>query len=598
VRWLGLGVGAVTWLTFLGAIGHPFVAFDDFYYVSQNAVVQRGLCWESVRWAFTTFTMGNYHPLTWLSHELDWTLFAAGASGHHLTSVLIHAATTVLVFLFLNQVTRAPWRSALSAVLFGLHPLRVESVAWVSERKDVLSVFWGASTLLLYARYVRRPTVGRYLVALLSFALSLSAKAMLVPLPLLLLLLDAWPLARPINRRTLLEKLPFAGLSGLAAVTAVIAQDSQSALVPASLEPISFRVETAVLGYVRYLGLELWPLRLAAHYPLRIIHVPAGQLALGIVTLVLTTAATVWLWRRYRRPLFVGWLWFLVSLLPVIGLVQLGAQSLADRYTYWPSLGLVAGMVFSFPLPKARVTQLAACGLATAALTILGLLTHRQIETWKDSRTLFTHALEVEPGDPFSLTVLGGLEIDDGHWHEAEALLRQALAPSPWAGVSMARIKLAQVLLHEGRAQEAVEFLRRAYSLAPLDPTTRGALGTALAEAGHLDEALPLLREAASQPSEMARASVELAMALESQNKPEEALRVLEDARQRAPHVETMHLNLGIAYMRRQRFEDGIRELRRALELDPHDERAQSALQNAMEDQASRSVRQVSSPAR
>ncbi|MFC1452636.1 glycosyltransferase family 39 protein, partial [Verrucomicrobiota bacterium] len=351
-------LAAITFLVYAGALRNEFILYDDPDYVTENPIVRQGLTRQGTVWAFTTFHAGNWHPLTWLSHMLDCELFGLKPWGHHLVSLLLHVGTTMLLFHVLWRMTGAVWRSAFVAAMFAWHPLHVESVAWASERKDVLSGLFWVLTLLAYARYVEKPCILRYGSALILFALGLTAKGMLVTLPFVLLLLDVWPLRRlaahpsraaalPSSRtpvpsarigRLLLEKVPFLALTAAVSVVNYQCKQQYQWVISTELLPLHARIANALVGYVRYASKTVWPADLAVFYPLRGSS-PVPAIVMAGLALAAVSLAVVALARRHPS-LVVGWLWFLGTLVPVIGLVQAGDQAIADRYSYIPMIGL------------------------------------------------------------------------------------------------------------------------------------------------------------------------------------------------------------------------------------------------------------------
>ena len=395
------------------ACGNAFVSFDDGEYVYENPMVLNGLRGDGVKWALTTNHAGNWHPLTWASLQLDAQLFGPAAAGFHRTNVLLHALNAALVFLALEAMSGAVWQSALVAAIFAVHPLRVESVAWVAERKDVLSAFLFLLTLLAYVRYAAAPSIGRYSLVAIVFALALMAKPMLVTLPCVLLLLDYWPLRRlgaehemrgkaVARSRVILEKIPLLTLSAAVAGLTLFAQTGGK--IDCSFWfPLRYRAENALVSYADYLGQTFWPVDLAAFYP----HPYGGLSILRIAGAAALLAAVTGLaaHQAKRRPyLLVGWLWFLGMLVPVIGLIQVGRQARADRYTYLPHLGLFLAVVwaaseFAFWWRWGRTVGFAA---AVAALIACGVLTIGQIQLWHDEQTLWEHAWTATQGNYFA----------------------------------------------------------------------------------------------------------------------------------------------------------------------------------------------------
>ena len=388
---LGGVLALLTVLTFLPSLGNDYVLLDDPLYVTGNPEVRQGITREGLAWALTANVANNWHPLTVLSHMLDVEVFGLAPAGHHLTSLLLHLANVLLLFAALHRMTAAAFRSALVAALFAVHPTRVESVAWIAERKDVLSGLFWMLALLAYVHYARRPSLGRYLLVALAMALGLAAKPMLVTLPCVLLLLDLWPLGRRGLRRLILEKIPLFALS--AASCAATLSYQETSLAPLEALPWDLRFSNAVVSYATYLGKAFLPRDLAVFYPFPA-EIPVWKAAGAAALLLLLTGLA--LWRARRSPwLLVGWLWFLGTLVPVIGLVQVGRQAMADRYTYLPFIGLFLAMVWgAAELVERRDVFRPVLG-ALSVLAILGLagMTRAQVRHWQDSVALFRHAL-------------------------------------------------------------------------------------------------------------------------------------------------------------------------------------------------------------
>jgi hypothetical protein len=416
-----------------------FINMDDDVYVYENPRVLKGLTIEGVRWAFTAFHISNWHPLTWLSHMTDVTIFGNDARGHHLVNILLHSLNTSLLFLSLFRMTAALWRSALVAALFALHPLHIESVAWIAERKDVLSGLFFMLVLLAYEWYVRRGGRRRYLLVALFLALGLMAKPMLVTVPFLLLLLDLWPLGRtawaapagggegsPVSPgRLLWEKVPLLALALVSSGITFLAQRAGGAIKTLEFIGTDLRLANVAVSYVAYIGKTLWPLSLSMYYPFPPEMPPGWKVGGAVLVTAAVTAAAVFL---RRRPYFlVGWLWYLGMLVPVIGLVQVGDQAMADRYAYLPLTGLFVMAVWgSAELLRGRRRRWSV-GAAAGVLLILTPLAARQAGYWKDSITLFSHALSVAPGSHIIHNNLANSLVRAGRTNEAITHYREAL---------------------------------------------------------------------------------------------------------------------------------------------------------------------------
>jgi Tfp pilus assembly protein PilF len=582
---VGAALVLLTVLVYSTTFRYPFVNLDDPVYVSQNPHVQAGLTPQGVRWAFTTFDCGNWHPLTWLSLQLDASLFGGqNAGGYHLTNVLLHAANTLLLFLVLGRMTGAVWRSALVAGLFALHPLHVESVAWVSERKDVLSTLFWMLALAAYLRYVRRPGPGRYLPVALALALGLLAKPMLVTLPCVLLLLDWWPLGRltlgPIPaahptgaRRLLLEKLPLFALALASCAVTLVAQLHGQAVAPLEEFPPAARVGNALLAYAAYLGKTLWPFRLAAYYP----HPGAVPVAAAAGAGILLLAVTALVLALRRRPyLPVGWLWYLGTLVPVIGLVQVGGQAFADRYTYVPLIGVFVMLVWGgADLAAGRVPGAALAAGAALVLSACGVLTWLQVRHWQSSLHLWEHAVAVTPANGLAHLNLGACYYERGRLADARRELEQAAALGP--GRAEPHARLATVLAEVGQWPQAADEYRRATALAPEAAWLHANFGTVLLELGCPDEALAEFRRAVALDPDLPLAHANLGIVLRAFGRPEEAEAAFRRAVALDPALAPAHAGLGDVLADLGRTDEARAEYRRA--LDPGDRQARSRLQ-------------------
>jgi protein O-mannosyl-transferase len=444
---LGAALALLTLAVWLPALRNGFTNLDDPYYVTANPQVLRGITRAGIAWAMTAKVASNWHPLTLLSHMLDCQLFGLDPAGHHATSLLLHLANVLILFAVLCRMTGAAGRSAVVAALFALHPTHVESVAWVAERKDVLSALFWILAMGAWARYARQPSAGRYLLVALLMVLGLAAKPMVVTLPFALLLLDVWPLDRLHLgwRRLILEKLPLLALS--AASSLITLRYQQASLAPLDVAPWSLRAANALVAYAAYLGKLFLPRHLAVFYPIPL-SIPAWQAAGAALLLIAITALAV---RRARREpwLLTGWLWFLGTLVPVIGLVQVGRQAMADRYLYIPSIGLFLAVVWSV----AELGRRHRAVLATAAgavLLALAVMTRVQIGYWSDSATLFRHALAATGDNYLAHIGLGKALMGERDCEGAAEQFRAALARYPRLNEARAGLEAVRRAAEEG----------------------------------------------------------------------------------------------------------------------------------------------------
>lgn len=495
---VSLGLLGLVWVVFGQTLGHDFVNYDDPSYVYENPRITAGLSLSGIGWAFTHVHGQNWHPLTTISHMWDCQVYGMRAGGHHLTNVLLHALGSVLLFFGLRQLTGATWRSAIVAAVFAIHPLRVESVAWVAERKDVLSGVFFMLTLLSYARYVRKPSLCSYACVAGSVALGLMSKPMLVTLPAVLLLLDYWPLRRfekPADslgerrrwRGLFVEKIPLAVLV-IGACAATLAAQSRYIGVGENL-PWWWRIENALVSYVTYIREMIWPAGLVPFYPHPENTLTVLEIMGALAALVLATVFVVWQ-RRTRPYLLTGWLWYLGMLVPVIGLVQVGWQGHADRYTYLPEIGLGVALVWGTGEWLARSRARRATGAALAGMVVIGLTSAawKQTTYWRDSETLWRHTLAVLPDNDVAHTNLAVVLLARGHEAEARMHFETALRLRP-DNVS-AHISLANMLLHEGDPSGGLAHLQRVLEIEPGNAEARNLLGLVFLQQGETGAAL------------------------------------------------------------------------------------------------------------
>ena len=591
--WIMATLALATLGIYCQVVSHQFINFDDDLYVRDNAMVNAGVTLKGITWAFTTFHSANWHPVTWLSHMIDCQLFGLSAGKHLLVSVFIHVANTLLLFVFLNKVTGSKWRSATVAALFALHPLHVESVAWISERKDTLSTFFGFLCLLAYARYVENFSARSYSLVVLWLALGLMAKPMIVSWPFLLLLLDYWPLRRvswqaaetlksftaslwPLIR----EKLPLFCLAFGSMVVTYIAQVRGEAVAGLTAAPLSWRLANALVAYAKYLLLTVWPHDLAIYYPAPEQTAPVWQWGIALVLLV--TVTTLALRNVRKRPyLATGWFWFLGTLIPVIGFVQVGSQAMADRYTYVPSVGLFVLIIFGLA-DLAHAWQVRRSWLAPAAVfsvLILASLTIVQISRWRDSETLFNYVLSVTSDNRVVQNNLGSALGQQGKHAEAIPHFEEALRIKPDYLDALENMGLA--FLNLGKHGEAMTVYQRALAVKPDSGKMHLGLGEALAGQGKNDDALEeFLRAGQLAPNDF-DVRINLGQMLTRQNRYSEAIANLNEALRLNPNSAEAHNDLGIAFIMTGHPEESLRHFSMAIQLKPEMTAAQDNLKRA-----------------
>ncbi len=544
--WIIVGLVAITLVVFANVRTFDFVSYDDPWYITNNPNVAAGLSWPGVRWALTTGYLFYWHPATWLSHMADVQLFGVSAGGHHVTNLLLHIAGTLALFGFLRKATGAEWRSALVAALFAIHPLHVESVAWVAERKDVLSTFFLMLTLWAYAGYREQRTTQRYLLVILCFALGLMAKPMLVTLPVLLLLIDVWPIGclswDSTDRRAALmalvrEKVPLFAIAAIVGVATFVVQSQVGAVGTIAQLPISFRVSNAAVSYVRYAWQMVWPSGLAVFYPYPP-HLPPWWQVLGAVAaLVAVTMAAVRCVER--RPYFLaGWLWYLITLLPVIGLFQAGDQLMADRFTYVPLVGLFIIAVWGGADLLARQPRLQPAATIASLVIVFAfaVVAHRQVQFWRNSETLWRRALAVTTGN-----------------HRAHA-------------------GLAEVFERQGKTEDAIAEYRSALRIVADQAEWRNNLGLLYARQNKVAEALGQFAIATRVRPDFVDAHNNLGAMHARAGQYQAAIAAYTEAIRLAPGNALAHGNLARALAGESRITDAIRECQEAIRLDPANE--------------------------
>jgi Flp pilus assembly protein TadD len=545
---------------------HEFIAYDDGQYIVENIGVQRGLTMESIRWAFTTGYAANWHPLTWISHIVDYQLYGLNPTGHHLTNLAFHILNSILLFLVFHRMTNKMWQSAFVAAVFALHPMHVESVAWAAERKDVLSALFWILSIGAYIRYCRHPGIGRYLLVLLMLVLGLLSKPMVVTLPFVFLLLDYWPLgrigmgasvARMKDRRgglqprsglgmwTLLkEKLPFFVAIVLSSAVTFIVQKRGGAVSPIEGLPLSIRIGNAIVGYAGYLSKTIWPVDLAIMYPHPGKLPPAMDIVIAVFILL---AITVMVWKfRENGYLVTGWLWFVGTLVPVIGIVQVGRQAMADRYSYIPMIGISMMVAWGVSeLLKRYPRKQLVYAAAAAVVVAMSLQTWMQVGYWKDGEHVFRRAMNSTKDNYVAITNLG-------------------------------------VALHkQNRTAEAETLYRKALLLDPTYEITHYNLGLIAGQAGRLAEARSQLEEAIRLNPGYSEAHNNLGIVYAQEGKPEEAIHHFNEALRINPLNADALFNLGIVTLNIGRYSDAIASFNNVLRLAPNHPQARESLLRA-----------------
>jgi len=572
--WIYLLLAAAVFLIYSPVLHFDFVTFDDPEYVTANPHVQAGLSLAGVAWAFASSYAGSWFPLTWLSHMLDCDLFGLASGWHHFTNLWIHALSTLLLFTVLKRISGARWKSALVAFLFALHPLHVESVAWVCERKDVLSALFWVLTLAAYAGYVGRPGRGRYMLTLFLFCLGLMAKPMLVTLPVVLLLLDRWPFQRGIR---ILEKLPFFAASAAVSVVTYLVHRSAGALASFEVVPLAARFENALVSYAVYLLKMVWPVNLAVFYP----YSQASLVAPAVVAGIVVAAITVLVLRVFPRwpYLAVGWLWYLVTLLPVIGLVQAGAQARADRFTYIPMIGISIALVWGASEALAAWPRIR-LALAAAVCSACLVLTWLQVGYWRDSVSLYQHAIDATSDNYVARFNLASVLEARGDPAGAVAELREAVRIRPY--FATAHAELGQLLATEGQPGEALGELQAAVRMKPDSADAHFRLGSVLGTLGRAGDAASEFAQTIRLEPENADAHYNLGIALAQREMLPDAVRELSAAVRLKPEDVDARFNLGIALARLGRLDDAIAQLSEAVRIKPDFTEARQALEDAM----------------
>jgi len=591
-------IAVIVWIAFGQALRHGFIDYDDHRYVDQNPIVTNGLTLGGIQWAFTHVHATNWHPLTTISHMLDCQLYGLQPWGHHLTSILLQAAAAVLLFLALRKLTGDPWPSLFVAAIFDVHPLHVESVAWVSERKDVLSGVFFMLVLWAYARYARSNgrSLFRYLIVVVLFAFGLMCKPTLVTLPFVLLLLDYWPLGRvrpsssrghgitasPWQRRNTLswlviEKVPLFVLSAASCVATLLAQ--KQALGISIKAPLEERVGNALISYVVYVGQMIWPARLAVLYPYPEGNLKVSHVILALLLLVMISVA-FFLWRKKYPFLLIGWLWYLGMLVPMIGIIQVGSQVRADRYTYLPQIGLYLLVAWSAAELFHRWRRSREILAITAALIIIALTTRSYLQTsyWRDTETLWKHAIANTSNNYIAHTNLAQTLSQSGRFAEAIAECEKALKIKP--DFAAAHNNLGSALQENtrsgddarrqgGAVDEAIEHYRKALQIKPDFTQARSNLGNALLQKGQMDEAIAQFQKALEMEPNDAEAEFSLGKAFLQKGEINKAIVHYQKAVEISPDYAEARYSLGNAFVAEGKYSDAIANYEAALRIRP-----------------------------
>jgi tetratricopeptide (TPR) repeat protein len=619
-----IGLVWITLAAYWSTGSFQFINFDDNVYVYDNGHVQSGLSWNGVQWAFSADSskVGHWHPITWLSLMLDYKFFGLNPSGYHLMNLLFHILNTILLFLIFHRMTKALWQSAFVAALFAIHPLHVESVAWVTERKDVLSTFFWMLTMGAYVFYVEHKTFSRYFIILVLFTVGLMSKAMLVTLPFVLVLLDYWPLNRfqaalstsdsqgkwSGLRKVIVEKLPLFALTGVFTVIPYLAAQKANAVL--SSLPLDLRIENALRAYVIYIWKMIWPQDLAVFYPYSA-ELPIWQILVAVITLTAITLFTLWM--RKRLPFFiVGWLWYLGTLLPVIGIIQAGQQAYADRYTYIPLIGIFIMLCWTVPLltrnlPYHRTLIGIGGGIVLAACIVIS---QTQVNYWQDSDKLMTHALEVTQNNYVAQTSLGIVLMKKGQTAKAMSHFEEAIRINPLYAYAQNNLglllsqqgrtdaalahlnaairinpnyadaysNLADLFRRTGRIEDALVNCRKAIEIDPYHADAYAILGAILARQGSITEATDYLTRAIHLKPNLPEAHLILAILFMQQGKLDEAAAHLKNIIQIKPDVALAHYYLGLIAEAQGNYHEAIQHFQDTLRIQPDFEKAQNSL--------------------
>ena len=578
-----LVLAAVTVLAFIGVRNNDFLTYDDGVYVQENSRIQMGVNPRAIAWAFTTFHGSNWHPLTWISHMVDWSLYGANPAGHHLTNVFLHAANAILLFLLLFYMTGYLGRAAMVAFLFALHPAHVESVAWLAERKDLLCAFFSLIALLAHAWYVRKPSWKRFVWVVCAFACALMSKPMAVTLPFIMLLLDYWPLRRisftqqsreslfSSLRKLCIEKWPLFILAVLSSIVTFIAQHSGGSVILLEDFPLWVRICNAAISYCRYLLIAFWPHPLIAYYYYDRIHIALSAAVLSAIALLLFTAAC-WRMRKTKPYCLFGWLWFLGMLVPVIGIVQVGVQAMAERYTYLPFIGLFIAVVWlvSDAVANSPKLKIAAQLLALAVIVGCAVTTNAQVKVWKNTQTLFSHVVQVDPRGELPNSSLGVYYLRQGNLAEAQKYFDQALLYNNFGTMTLSYSAYALMQTHDRRnILVAGQRIEHALQITPDDAFILADMALWSALMGRPGDEEIYSRKALARDPHLAAAHLYLADSLQSQGKYEDAAQQCRQALALEPENSDAHTSLGVILNLQGLKQQALDEFRLSLSIQP-----------------------------
>lgn len=612
--WIYIGLIAAIIIVYWPVYKYEFITYDDNVYVTANKNVQQGFSPRILKWLFTSDYSSNWHPLTWMSHILDWNLYNDWAGGHHITNVLFHIFNTILLFYFLKKATSSLWPSAFVAAAFALHPLHIESVAWVAERKDVLSTFFWLLTMIAYLYYVKNSKIKWYAAAITLFILGLMSKPMVVSLPFVLLLLDYWPFEMKFSKRLIIEKIPFFILSAASSVITFIFQQRTGAVTEVKSFGFETRAGNIIVSYAEYLYKTILPIDLAVLYQYPVAGVPVWKILISAFVLILLSGVVIWYGRK-RKYIIFGWLWYLGTLVPVIGFIQIGAHAMADRYTYIPLIGIFIAIAFTakefYPKYKKALYFFAAFSLIS-----LTAVSCNQIRYWKDSLSLFAHTLKVtkknyiilsnyaaclkdahrydeaikytlklldgKPDSPENHNNLGSLYYETGRPDEAIEQFQLALKYKP--AFPQAYYNLAIILAKQNKTEDAISCYQKAIELKPDYIEAYLNYAILLNQLRRFEEAIPVCNKGLQVEPDNVFLHGHLAMALSGAGRIDEAIKEVKYVLRVRPNDVQMYRNLGILLSQKGLTSQAIDAYKRALQIDPNEQNIRFLLEKALKE--------------